>query len=316
MRSFCAILLLAGCVETGRETRSCPADLTLDVSERLVDTRRHPPWDARQYQKLRWPAEHGDPMRPAFFVEDAQAVTHVLELEAQQPTLVPAGFRAAVRERPRDPSLRLHMARCELANKQTRRRASYDAALALLLGAPASDAVPLIVESTKNGRGTDSVARCASKSQCPAGQFCSSGECLTSTGLAVSFVSLPETEIEDQLTRAVLRAYYARHGEAVDKTDPLYWWAATRLHRCGEQLCNFIVQDSRNEVRFVEWDLRDGGTRKALAELPPEERKLHEQRQRCFDGTGVATTAECLELCEQRKRGDVDCRTHCYQSCE
>ncbi|HZS40346.1 MAG TPA: hypothetical protein VFF06_26120 [Polyangia bacterium] len=313
-----AWLLAGGCAANTaslRDTRPCPSDLALDVSERLVDARRHPPWDLKQYQKLRWPAEHGDPMSPAFFVDAQAAIARVLELEAQQPKLIPAGFRADVRARPRDPWLRLRMARCELHAQHARRRASYDAALALLFGAPQNEVEPLLLESTRDGRGKKG-ARCGAGQECPQGQFCSAGECASPQALAVSFVAPPEIEIEDQLTRAIMRGYYSRHGEAVVKTDWLYWWAATRLHRCGEEVCTFAERESQNEVRLVEWDLRDGGTRKALSELPPEERRLHQLRQRCFDGTGVSTTAECLELCEQRHAGDVDCRAHCYQSCE
>src|SRR5581483_10369491 len=122
-----AWLLAGGCAANTaslRDTRPCPSDLALDVSERLVDARRHPPWDLKQYQKLRWPAEHGDPMSPAFFVDAQAAIARVLELEAQQPKLIPAGFRADVRARPRDPWLRLRMARCELHAQHARRRAS------------------------------------------------------------------------------------------------------------------------------------------------------------------------------------------------
>jgi hypothetical protein len=296
--AWIACCLAAGCATARpvRDARPCPSDLTVDVSERLVDARRHPPWDARLYQKLRWPAEHGDPMSLGFFVEAQAAIARVLELEAQQPKLVPAGLRADVQARPRDPWLRLRMARCELGSQHTRRRASYDAALALLLGAPAAEVEPLVLESTR-----DALAKKSASS---------------SLALAVSFVAPPEIDVEDQLTRALMRAYYTRHGEAVVKTDWLYWWAATRLHRCGDEVCTFAERESQNEVRLVEWDLRDGGTRKALSELPPEERRLHQVRQRCFEGTGVSTTAECLELCEQRHAGDVDCRAHCYQSCE
>jgi hypothetical protein len=238
----------------------CPTDLTVEVRSRTIDTRRAKDLDPARYKKMKWAPGHTKTVGGGFSAGDQ--IARALDIEKANPTMIPAGFRAEVAARPRDPALRLRMARCELERPQTRRRASYDAALALLLGA--RDAGPVLMEATRNQRADGNTSRsCGDDGQCGTGLVCLGDECLSPLGLGVAYASKAEIDVEDALSRALMPLYEERHGDGYDSNDPLYWWMDRRLHHCGKFRCFFSAYEVKGKTRLVEWDQRDGAGRTA-----------------------------------------------------
>lgn len=236
----------------------CPEDMSVQPGARRLDTRRAPSDRGRR----QFAAYHQTPPTREFFVSAKETVDKVVEMEKKQPTLLPAGFRRRLLDEPRNAELRLHVARCELDDDLTRRRASYDAAMALLLGANKDDAMDLLVESTKNGSKQRYISTCGPRNNCPQGQSCDPvhRECISETKKKVVMISATEFEMEHQLSRGLLRSVFASRN--YDDND-LVWWAYTRVHRCGGAvpiMCKFTKYNHGGRTEMVHWDLRNGGS--------------------------------------------------------
>jgi hypothetical protein len=269
---------------------NCPSDLSLDMKSRTIDTRTHKAGQTKEdyavYKKMKWAPNHTRPVGDAFV--SAAAVDDVLRIEARTPTLLPAGFRAAIAASPRDPDLRLRIAACELGQASTRRRASYDAALALLLGAPMDKVKPILLEATRNEGANNNTFKSCWQGRCENNETCLDDNCVSPMGLGVLFISKDELDIEDALTRGLMKGYRERNGEAYAQRDPVYWWMSRRLHHCGGQTCTFAGYSSK----LAEWDVRDGGS-----------------------VAGWLTAGQARALNQDRKQRACESCNHDYRSC-
>ncbi len=281
---------------------------------RTIDTRRAKNLDPKKYKAMKWAPGHTKTVGGAFSAGDQ--VARVLQIEKQKPTLLPLGFRAEVAARPRDASLRLRMARCELQRVETRRRASYDAALALLFGAPAKEVEPVLMEATRNQGANNNSSSSCFDGTCAKGLVCLGDECVTPMGVGVVFASKEEIDIEDAITRALMPLYEERHGDDYAANDAIYWWLDRRLHHCGKFRCLFSAYEVKGKTRVVEWDQRDGGTVETIpfSKWTPDEKKRYYQRLKCWNATGTQLKSYCLQMCDINRRGE-ECRFRCYQNC-
>ncbi|MEM1030755.1 MAG: hypothetical protein AAGN82_10415 [Myxococcota bacterium] len=214
----------------------CADDLSVQPGARRLDTRRRPSDRGR----TQFAAYHKTPPTPEFFLSAREAVDAVIDVETRAPTLLPAGYRERLRATPRDAALRLEVARCELDEPATRRRASYDAAMALLLGGAREDAIDILVASTTDNPATASPPACGPQRACDEGATCDPHHrvCLTEAHRQAIMISPVEFEIEHALSRGLLRPVFQAGGEEND----LVWWAYERVHRCGGAvtvMCHF-----------------------------------------------------------------------------
>lgn len=264
---------------------NCPADLAVQPGPRSLDTRQAPTNSPR----VALAKGHLHPPPDDFFLDASAAVDRVIAAEAKTPAMIPAGFREAVKASPRDGALRLRMARCELENDQTRRRASYDAGMAMLLGAPKGKAMAVLLEATKNGDKQRTTQSCVPGDACPTGETCDPKykECVGAMKKIMVMISAPEFEVEDALTRGLVRPLIEA-GEAAKDMD-LVWWAFDRVHRCGGGplvMCNFVRYEVEGKgTVLVSWDLRYGGESGG-----PSEAVQEWYRKYCFRGS----TTDCI----------------------
>lgn len=300
-------------------TRQCPDGLAIDASARTIDTRKtkDTPWEI--YNKRKWSKNHRQPAPSSFALSSEDAVKRFISLEAEHPELVPAPYRERVQAHPRDVELRLEMANCELTDPTTRRRASYDAALALLLGADPTQANPALVESTRHGSGSDTTQSCDEGSSCGEGEVCDveAGRCMTAMDLGITFVSEPELEMEDTLTRGLHALAGARTPASTDD-DGVSWWGQTRLHHCvgsPKKLCSFRAYNAQGQTTVVEWDQRDGGSSKVTRpKMTKAQRERHKQQLKCWEATHSYTRSQCRYICDVYQRNaecHMDCVVHC-----
>lgn len=230
----------------------CPSDMSVSPGPRQIDTRQLPEAKMDLFTK-----GHQLPPPDSFFSSKDMAVELVLSAEKKTPGLIPLGFRDAVRASPRDATLRLRMARCELEHDETRRRASYDAALAILMSGSSDPALAILIESTRNQTKRKLISSCRDNSECEKGWTCDPVQkwCTSKTEQLTSHISASEFEVEDAITRALLEP-----GMTFEqyKGSDYFWWCATRLHRCGG-VGNAPCQLTGYDGKVVSWDLRDGG---------------------------------------------------------
>ncbi len=234
----------------------CPSDMGLKLGKRKTDTRVRP--TVKGNPRRKFAAEHKQPAAESFLLSNEDAVNQVIALEKKRPGLIPAGFRERVAKDPRSAELRIEMALCELQSDETRRRASHDAAMAVLLGAEEAASMELLEETLKPGQKTSSGC---TRGPCDEGQTCDPKHktCETSTTRALRWISAAELDVEHILTRAFVRQVV----ESGDPKHPLLPWGKTRRHRCGngKAICKFTdYERSGGRVDFVHWDLREGGT--------------------------------------------------------
>jgi hypothetical protein len=296
--------------------QTCPADLAVDMKTRTIDTRKHRDLDEKKYNKMKWAPGHR--VTPLANFTRGDEIDRVLKAEAANPGMVPAGYRAELAAKPRDASLRLAMARCEAKQPATRRRASYDAAMALLLGASINDVRGVLDETTHDeGANHNTSKSCGDTGSCGKGDICMGEECLGPMGVGVIYISKAELEVEDALVRALWGRYIAVNGTAYNTRDPLYWFLDRRVHRCGAQICGMVGYEKGGKSEMVSWDRRDGGTVHVVpySEWSSDEKKRFKQRLKCWNATGTQLKAHCLQLCNLYDRGE-ECRMKCYQSCE
>lgn len=285
----------------------CPTDMTFQAGPRKIDVRE--PYDtvagpyAREHMQLASPAE--------VFTKQA-AIERVLEIENKTPGLVPAGFRAEMKIKERDPSFRLFMARCELETPETTRRAAYDAALAFLLGAPQAAVLPL----TERAFFPDGTASnpCSKDSDCKASK-CDKKEraCRSDKAMASRSLSKGELDIEDTLSRtfvALLTPEDIRRTQH-HPSDYIGMWAYGSMHRCGTALCKFArYPQLAGGLAIVHWDIRyRGGQSSAPVALTDHE-------QRCKAATGHINIDRCRYDCQTgRKSEEPTCLARCAASC-
>jgi hypothetical protein len=228
----------------------CRADMTVAPGLQFLPTQ------VKRYNEFTIPAAGDRARLPAgFFRSKDQVVDDVLAIERAAPGMIPRDYFSLVELEPQNPDLRLVLARCELEHAQTRRRASYDAMLALLLGANRGSALAILMESTNNQYLTAPQRACDAPSACPDGFLCSplSKYCVSATPWIDERISLSELAVEDALSRALIAPELrANELEAIESG----WWRARRLHRCGGERdwpCTWTTADGQ----YVSRDLRD-----------------------------------------------------------
>jgi len=226
---------------------------------------------------------HTRPPPAEFYLPPADALEKVFAAEKKTPGLLPAGFRDDLGKDPRNVDLRLRAARCELEGDTTRRRASYDAAVALLLGGPKEQALALLVESTKHGVRRRTTITCTPGEKCEEGTSCDPlhHTCTDENEKAVTRISLAEFDVEDALSRAILHPVTEDWKSYTQQ--PLFWWGAKRVHRCGggpAVMCEISGYSSGDRTEVVSWDLRDGGRSGG-----PPERVQQWYRDHCATGS-------------------------------
>jgi len=259
----------------------CPSDISVNPGPRTIDTRKVPEARIGQFAK-----GHTEPPPASFFLDREKALEMALAVEAKTPGLIPAGFREPIKKNPRDAALRLKMARCELEHDKTRRRASYDALIAIFLGGNKDAGLAILIESTRNQLRRNTRQTCSKTSDCGDGFSCDPLHkiCTNSTEKDTSFISFAEFEVEDALSRPLF-TLDTTFEQA--KENEFFWWGATRVHRCGGT-GNLPCEFSGYSNRYVSWDLRDGGR-----SYQPPERVQQWHRDHCITGS---TT-----ICDEKK---------------
>ncbi len=213
----------------------CPSDLSLAVA-RTLDGRV-----PAQTIPGRLAPQHLQPVRRDELLDDETAIKRVIAIETSQPVVVPSGFRGDIVALGRDPEFRLLMARCELADPYTHRRAGYDAAMALLLGASPDAVLPLLHKSmTPDGTRAQS---CRIDADCS--YLCDSvtKRCSTQRGRVANMLSRAELDIEDTLVRAIANKLTTEQLERDHYTpdDVIAPWIFGRYTRCGDSMCGIAV---------------------------------------------------------------------------
>ena len=309
------------------EPDDCPQDTTVAVNLRTIDSRKAPSMeDWKRYEKMRFAPEHLRSPDSKFALDADVAVEKVIALELANPELIPTGFRDELIANPRDSKLRLRMARCELFSLETRRRASYDALMAHLLGVPLADIEEILIGSTKYGENDDRSLRSCPKKGCGDDSICDAARnhCMTPRAQLTAFISDVESKIEDALSRAVMPALTSQAAKRIDRNASLFWWGSERVHRCGRkraQLCKFTEYSSKSGSAFVHWDLRDGGTVKVIRceDMKDKAKRKSCLRRRklvnrCWDRTRSRTEENCLWRAKHF-RWSVSDVAQCFKSC-
>jgi len=292
----------------------CPRDLAVKTDDRTINTRLSAPTDPDRYKGIEWAPGHKRAPAQDFVLAEQETIDRVIAIEAKNPAIVPAGFRKQLRADPRDKALRLRMARCELDAPATRRRASYDAAMALLLGSPLDQVAEVLNQSTKYGEGDRTTASC-SGFPCADGMTCEPSQkiCLKQEAIAFTFVSERELATEEALSRGLF-ARYLKGERGWD--SPLGWFLTERAHKCGAQICRFRAYSQGDSVELVRWDIRDGGTVETYAcKRTPAMMKSVASQERCRSKTGSWSQELCLSMCKIHGQGE-GCRVGCYQHCD
>lgn len=277
----------------------CPEDLSLTVA-RTIDGRK-----PSASIKARYAKQHQQLVRRDELIAPGDAITRVLEIERKQPGVVPAGFRGMIGHRGRDPKFRLHMARCELSESTTVRRAGYDAALAFLLGAPRADVMPLMLTSMyPEGTMTRPCdeGRCR-KDTCDA----VTQQCVSAGARLAAYLSATELEIEDILVRG-FGTYMTTPRLERDRYDPddlISSWMYGRYVKCDGVLCQIRRADVKGKTRLIYWDRRYQGERGGSRKPMPHEI--------CYAETGSTTRDLCIAHCEG-DRGSPQ-RATCVGAC-
>jgi len=255
----------------------CPSDMSVSPGPRTIDTRKVPEARINQFAK-----GHTEPPPASFFLDRDKALELALAAETKTPGMIPAGFREPVKKSPRDAGLRLKMGRCELEQDPTRRRASYDALIAIFLGGDQDAGLAILLESTRNQLRRTTSQTCTNASECGAGFSCDPlhKTCTSATEKETSFISSAEFEVEDALSRPLFKPDMSFEQA---KESEFFWWGARRVHRCGgkgNQPCEFAGYTDR----YVSWDLRDGGR-----SYSPPENVQQWHRDHCRTGS----TTDC-----------------------
>lgn len=261
---------------------------------------------------MTWAPGHRSSPGKDFLWSERDAVERVIAIEAAHPEIVPAGFRSEIQARPRDPALRLRMARCELRVAAVRRRASHDAALALLLGSSLDEVKDVLIRSTHDEDGP--VTSCA-VAPCGKGLVCEPTErsCRTLEAIVLAFVSSDDLDLEDALSRAIFARYVQ---SASPPSSPLGGFLTARVHRCGAEICSFREYEHQGRTELVRWDLRDGGTVETYpCKRTPEMLASVASQKLCRSKTGHWSQELCVYACGQNRQGEA-CRSGCYQHCK
>ena len=195
--------------------------------------------------------------------------------------------------------------------------------MAMLLGASVSEAGPLILQASAFKR---SFTSCDASNPCEDHSACHPNAkiCLNPPASAALLLSEPELTIEDALTRALMRQFFAK-GAAVglsrqeiffpldptESGDPLrkvlFHWGGR--YRCGKDVCSFSRVSEKGEDRLVRFDLRDRGT--ASESVATEDRA---DVKRCRKETGAGTWRECVDTCTAHGQG-LSCSNRCAKYC-
>ena len=83
------------------------------LGDRRPDARIAPDAPPAEYRKRVWAKNHRSAPEAKEFLDPKDAAEVVAQGEKAYPEMIPAGFRAQLLASPKDPKLRLRMARCE-----------------------------------------------------------------------------------------------------------------------------------------------------------------------------------------------------------
>lgn len=288
---------------------------------RKIDTRKGPMITAQIRKSTKWAAEHQKTPPAKWVLAPEAAVEKVVALEAKNPKLIPEPFREKLLANPKDAALRLEIGACEAKRSATRRRAAYEGAMALLLGAPPEEAQKLIMLGTHGEDTTHSTSFCGEgKSPCAEGSYCDVeyGECIGRDEHVHTYISEEELTIEDTLTRALFAKEITGSGPAITDQARGGWMLYT-LHRCGKQLCKMTDYEVKGKVSLVAWDRREGGS----VETVPWTRAELKQRAQCMQKIGFPSRNACKTDCWDRfgRLGSVgweaqnQCEQMCFRGC-
>jgi hypothetical protein len=259
--------------------------------------------------------EHRHEVRPDELLRGEDAIARIVAIENAHEDVVPSAFRTARKERPRDPALRMRMARCELESSDTIRRAAYDASVAYFLGAPQTEVYNLVTKSLYPD-GTLETS-CTGKADCGTNDRCDAvtKTCVSPRMIVASRASQVELDIEDILSRA----YAARISKAQLQSDRYQegdlagTFAYGRLHKCGRALCTFSRLDSRSgETVLIHWDIRYHGSTTIIEGTD----WMTDTEKRCYDATSSISLDQCKGRCDElgndeRAACELTCVTHC-----
>jgi hypothetical protein len=281
----------------------CPNDLAIDQGNstipRALDPTRH-----GSYGKARFATDHQKPIfgDASFAIDADSAVAAALEVEAKHQTLIPSGFRRDLATAPRDPALRLRMARCELVAPHLVQRASIDLGLAILLGAPERQ-----VEQLADMIGDPPECRDPASSM----QACIPARERWGEAAAVAKISAIELDLETAVSRGL--AGLGVHGDEPRAAGVVVF---ELMHRCGVgSTCHATKFSVAGTPRMVHWDRRDGGAEHEMKPSASQQRS----NKRCHDATGWESQESCLQACWSgglAGREAETCRTRCYASCD
>jgi hypothetical protein len=303
----CLLSLSAACANA----QSCPdpSQLKRDLVDNLVDTRTAGLLPPRVWHKMRWAPGHNKPFPSSFWLTPERAVDAIVAIEAREPRIIPAPFRAQIAAAPRDAKLRLRAAACEVKSPATRRRAAHDAAVALLLGAPADQAMPLLEAGSEAKFRRDF---CNPAMPCSGAAVCEmkDNRCLTPDDRAFSFMSKDEIDVEDALTRVLLRHAATGRGGVELSTDAKNHWVYAMVHRCGSLLCQTA---DNGDGKLVAWDVRDGGT---AEDRPPEKSAKTASREACLMHTEHYDFWGCMRDCDSAFQSGTQSLVTCQMRCE
>jgi hypothetical protein len=181
------------------------------------------------------------------------------------------------------------MARCELADLHTVRRAGYDAAIAFLLGAPATEVLPILKKSVYPDG--DTAQSCASPKECLGGMTCDPVEklCRSTKAKVASFLSRAELDIEDLLVRAMTTKLTPQmiERERFDPDDLIGTWVYGRYTKCDGALCKVTRSDRYGKRSLIHSDHRYVG----------ESSDSREPWQICHAETNSVTRDGCIAKC-------------------
>jgi hypothetical protein len=202
------------------------------------------------------------------------------------------------------------MARCELADRTTVRRAGYDAAIAFLLGASAADVLPIVRDSLY----PDGVLQqsCRSSSDCRGQQLCDSvsKSCMSPRAKSAAFLSTPELEIEDLLVRAfgTKMTVELLENDRHAPDDLIGTWMYGRYTKCDGVLCKITRADVKGKTRLIHWDRRYAG--ETFSREP-------EQWEICYAETRSVTRGGCIAHCsgDTGSPGRATCVATCTTLC-
>jgi hypothetical protein len=292
----------------------CPSDLSTSA-QGPVSLDKDPSRDPASYDAMRFVPEHRKPILgdATFALSARAAVDKVVALEQASPQLVPAGFRDELASHRADAAFRLRMAACEMKDRTLQRRAAIDLGLALLLGADDTKVAVMADDLAFPPECRKTSTHLKEREEVAARDACQHELIRWADYRQKSMkISAAELDIEDALSRGLASLTRPR-----DEGHSAVGALLFRLgHKCaGAKVCLSQAHKVGNELRFVHWDRRDGGSGYNLGPSAAQAKS----NKRCKDATGWESQESCLQACWSGGRTGADgatCRTRCLASCD